>query len=151
MIPSVIALFLAIAILASPKAGTIFGTTLAGSGPGSLRQAIADAPANGTIRFRVEGDIVLTSGELPIEKPLRILSGRRQHITISVASNLSNSRVFTVTGAPVLMTDLTIHDGDNSLFDDAVDLTTAPARDQRGVNRPQGPALDIGSVEVEES
>jgi hypothetical protein len=45
----------------------------ADSGPGSLRQAIADAPDNGTIRFGVEGDIVLTSSELLIDKPLRIL------------------------------------------------------------------------------
>lgn len=32
---------------------------------------------------------------------------------------------------------------------DAGDASTAPARDQRGVKRPQGPASDIGSVEVE--
>jgi hypothetical protein len=32
---------------------------------------------------------------------------------------------------------------------DAGDATTALPRDQRGVRRPQGPASDIGSVEVE--
>jgi hypothetical protein len=31
---------------------------------------------------------------------------------------------------------------------DAGDATTAPPGDQRGVRRPQGPASDIGSVEV---
>jgi hypothetical protein len=32
---------------------------------------------------------------------------------------------------------------------DAGDASTAPPRDQRGVRRPQGPAADMGSVEVE--
>ena len=33
---------------------------------------------------------------------------------------------------------------------DAGNTATAPRRDQRGVRRPQGPASDIGSVEVEQ-
>ena len=115
---SLIALFFALAAPAHLGAADIIVTSLADSGPGSLRQAIADAPAGGTIRFTVEGDVVLTSGELLIDKPLRILGGHQQRITVRVASNLSNSRVFRVTGAPVKIGDLTIQDGDNSLFDD---------------------------------
>src|SRR5262249_13585442 len=93
-------------------------TSLADSGPGSLRQAIADTPANGRIRFDVEGDIVLTSGELLIDKPLRILGGRQDRITVKVASNLHTTRIFRVTGSPVTISDLTIQAGDNSLSDD---------------------------------
>lgn len=92
-------------------------TSLADSGPGSFRQTIADAPANSAIRFAVEGDIILTSGELLIDKPLRVLGGRQQRITVRVAPNVFNSRVFRVTGAPVKISDLTIQDGKNSLFD----------------------------------
>jgi hypothetical protein len=93
-------------------------TSLADSGPGSLRQAIADTPPNGRIRFGVEGDIVLTSGELLIDKPLRILGGRQDRITVKLASNLHTTRIFRVTGGPVKISDLTIEDGDNSLSDD---------------------------------
>jgi hypothetical protein len=118
MILSLIALFFAVAAPIQSEEPDILVTSLADSGPGSLRQAIADAPAGGTIRFAVEGDIVLTSGELLIDNPLRILGGHQQRITVRVASNLSNSRVFRVTGAPVKISDLTIQDGDNSSFDD---------------------------------
>jgi hypothetical protein len=83
-----------------------------------LRQAITDAPANGTIRFAVEGDIVLTSGQLLIDKPLRILGGHQERVTVRVPLSVSNSRVFKVTGAPVRISHLTIQDGDNSSFDD---------------------------------
>jgi hypothetical protein len=109
---------MATAIPVDSRAPDIIVTSLADSGPGSLRQAIADAPANGRIRFGVEGDIVLTSGELLINKPLRVLGGRQQRVTVRVPLNVRNSRVFKVTGRPVKISDLTIQDGDNSLFDD---------------------------------
>ncbi len=118
MILFFIPVFLGLVAPIHSGAPDIIVTSLADSGAGSLRQAIVDAPANGTIRFAVEGDIILTSGELLINKPLRVLGGRQQRITVSVASNLSNSRVFRVTGGPVTISDLTIQDGDNSLFDD---------------------------------
>ena len=118
MILSLILLLLGVATPLNSNSPDVVVTSLADAGPGSLRQAIADAPANGTIRFAVEGDIVLTSGELLIDKPLRVLGGHQQHITVRVASDLFDSRVFKVTGAPVKISDLTIQDGDNSLFDD---------------------------------
>lgn len=118
MIPCLIVVFLAVAAPVHSGAPDIIVTSLADSGPGTLRQAIADAPANGKIRFGVEGDIVLTSGELLIDKPLRVLGGRQQRVTVKVPANVRNSRVLKVTGAPVKISDLTIQDGDNSLFDD---------------------------------
>lgn len=93
-------------------------TTLADSGPGSLREAIANAPPNGRVRFDVEGDIILTSGELLINKPLRILGGRQGRIAVKVASNLNDTRIFRVTGGPVKISDLTIQAGNNSFTDD---------------------------------
>jgi len=107
MILSLITLFLAAAEPASPETPVVVVTTQADSGPGSLRQAIVDVPANGNIGFGVEGEILLTSGELVVHKPLH---------------------------SPAI---------------DAGDATTAPLRDQRSVKRPQGPASDVGSVEVE--
>ena len=119
IIKYLIALLLAFTAPAGLSAPDVVVTSLADSGPGSLRQAIADAPANGTIRFAVEGDIILTSGELAINKPLRILGGRQQRITVRVPVGSRSSRVFEVTGRPVKISDLTIQDGDNSLFDDS--------------------------------
>jgi len=118
MIPSLILLLLGVAMPLNSNSPDIVVTSLADSGPGSLRQAIADAPAGGRIRFAVEGDIILTSGELLIDKPLRVLGGRQQRIAVRVPLNLQNSRVFSVTGGPVKISNLTIQDGDNTLFDD---------------------------------
>ena len=49
-------------------------TTLADAGAGSLRQAILDTPAGGTVDFQpgLTGTITLTSGELAINKNLTI-------------------------------------------------------------------------------
>ncbi|MBE7502560.1 MAG: hypothetical protein HS113_20190 [Verrucomicrobiales bacterium] len=66
---------LALAALAgggSLSAATRVVTTLNDSGPGSLRQAIADADAGDTITFGVKGTIALTSGALVIDKSLAI-------------------------------------------------------------------------------
>jgi hypothetical protein len=113
---SLIALFLAVAAPGDPEAPDIVVTSLADSGPGSLRQAIADAPENGTIRFAVEGDILLTSGELLVDKPLRILGGRQRRIAVHGNPGNFNLRVFQITGAPVKISDLTIQDGNKFLI-----------------------------------
>src|SRR5437773_12479021 len=47
-------------------------TSTADNGPGSLRDAIASAPPGATINFAVTGVIVLTNGELFIDKDLTI-------------------------------------------------------------------------------
>src|SRR6266699_2540647 len=74
-----IPLILAAVLLSRPGlAATV--TSTADNGPGSLRQAIANAAAGETIDFAVSGTITLTSGELLITKNL-ISSG-------PVASNL---------------------------------------------------------------
>jgi hypothetical protein len=111
MILSLTALFIATAIPVDSRAPDIIVTSLADSGPGSLRQAIADAPEGGTIRFAVEGDIVLTSGELLIDKSLRVLGGHPGRIAVHGNPGNFNLRVFQITAGPVGISDLTIQDG----------------------------------------
>ena len=52
------------AIVAHARADTITVTNTNDSGPGSLRQALADANSGDTINFAVTGTIGLTTGEL---------------------------------------------------------------------------------------
>jgi len=65
------------------------------SGPGSLRQAIADATAGDTITFGVTGKITLTSGALTIDKDLNIQGPGPNKLKIS---GNHASRVFVVQG-----------------------------------------------------
>ena len=58
-------------------------TTLADSGPGSLRDALATAPPNENITFSVTGTITLTSGELVINSPRTIIGPGADQLTIS--------------------------------------------------------------------
>lgn len=82
----------------SARAATFTVTTLADSGPGSLRQAILDANAAidaDTINFSVSGTIALSS-TLNIAVPLTI-DGAGQTITISGNNAV---RVMDLTGGP---------------------------------------------------
>lgn len=85
-------------------------TNLNDAGAGSLRQAILDTPAGGTVDFQsgLSGTIVLTSGELGIGKALTIDGPGAGVITVS---GNKASRVFDVTGSTVAITGLTITDG----------------------------------------
>jgi hypothetical protein len=87
-------------------------TTLADSGPGSLRDAIANSAAGGTVNFQpgLSGAITLTSGELAIAQDLTIAGPGASVITVS---GNDSSRVFdlTSTTATVSLTGLTIAHG----------------------------------------
>src|SRR6266516_7647330 len=60
------------ALSISVYANVITVTNTNDSGPGSLRQALADANDGDTINFAVTGTIGLTSGELLVDKAITI-------------------------------------------------------------------------------
>lgn len=111
---AILAMFvLALAALGSAsnaKAAILPVTTLDDSGPGSLRQAIADAALSGdTIIFRVHGTIRLTSGALTIDKSLEIRGRGPRHLEIS---GNNASRVFVIQpGRSVTLAGMTVSDG----------------------------------------
>jgi hypothetical protein len=82
------------------------------SGPGSLRQAIADAAPGDTINFAVTGTITLTSAELVINKDLTIQGPGAQVLTISGNNTM---RVFRLENSSsrinVTLSDLKIANG----------------------------------------
>lgn len=71
-------------------------SSLADSGPGSLRQIVTDAPPGSTITFGVSGTITLTSGAIGLNKDLTINGSNPYQVTIS---GNNTDRVFTIGGA----------------------------------------------------
>jgi hypothetical protein len=94
----------------SGHAGTLIVTSLADSGPGTLRQCIMDSAAGGTINFSVSGSITLTSGELAIGRDLSIIGPGPKALAIS--GNHAH-RVFNILAqnAEVNISGLTIQNG----------------------------------------
>ena len=72
-------------------AATITVTNTNDSGPGSLRQALADANDGDTITFAVTGTIVLTSGGLVIDKNVTISGPGADRLSID--GNQANFQV----------------------------------------------------------
>ena len=106
---AVLALVLAPAMVAN--AAAIEVTNNDDSGPGSLRQAIADANPGDEITFAgtVTGTITLTSSQLVINKNLTITGPGADVLTIS---GNNASRVFNISsGADVTISGLTIANG----------------------------------------
>ncbi|HEV3203488.1 MAG TPA: choice-of-anchor Q domain-containing protein, partial [Gemmataceae bacterium] len=86
-------------------------TNLLDNGPGSLRDAIANTPANGTVDFQqgLAGTITLTSGTLTIDKNLLISGPGASVITVSGNQSL---QVFSILASPsVTISGLTVADG----------------------------------------
>lgn len=93
----------------SVRATTITVTNTNDSGPGSLRQALADANDGDTIEFAVNGTIGLTTGELPVNKSMTISGPGAE--TLAVNGN-TKSRVFHIgSGKTVSISGLTITNG----------------------------------------
>ncbi len=78
------------------------------SGPGSLRQAIADANPGDTIKLDLTGTITLTNGELYIDKDLTIIGPAAD--ALAVSGNHAG-RVFNVGNFDVTISGLTIRQG----------------------------------------
>ncbi len=101
------ALFYAVAV--SVHADIITVTNTNDSGPGSLRQALADANGGDSIDFAVTGTIGLTSGELLVDKAISISGPGAEKLAVN---GNSQSRVFHITsGQTVTISGLTITDG----------------------------------------
>jgi len=112
-------LFLSLACLLlgtiSVAQAAITVTSLNDSGPGTLRQAIANAASGDTINFAVTGTITLTSGELAISNNLTIAGPGMANLTVN---GRGASRVFEITISTVnaTLSDLTIANGVNSSY-----------------------------------
>jgi hypothetical protein len=97
------------AIIIHAQAATITVTNTNDNGPGSLRQALADANANDTIDFVVTGTIALESGELLVDKTITIAGPGAD--TLAVDGN-ADSRVFHISaGQSVTISGLAIMNG----------------------------------------
>ena len=107
---SIVALLLyAVAIQVHATTITVINTN--DSGPGSLRQALADANGGDTINFAVTGTIGLTSGELLVDKAITISGPGAENLAVN---GNAKDRVFHVTGENVTISGLTITNGDAS-------------------------------------
>jgi hypothetical protein len=89
-------------------ANTITVTNTNDSGPGSLRQGLADVNDGDTINFAVTGTIGLTSGELLVDKAITISGPGAENLAVN---GNAKSAVFHVTGANVTISGLTITNG----------------------------------------
>ena len=113
-------------LIGSAQADTRTVTSLADSGAGSLRQALADSTAGDTIDFAVNGTITLTSGELLIANDLTISGPGATNLAVS---GNSASRVFNISnpGSTVTISGLTIRDGKSANGIDADENSGGPA------------------------
>ena len=96
----------------APSAVVRIVTNDSDRGPGSLRQAIADAASGDTITFNADYTITLT-GELVLSKNLTI-DGQTHQVTVS---GNHATRVFNVTAGNVTLAHLTIANGNAQTID----------------------------------
>jgi hypothetical protein len=90
-------------------AGTITVSSTADSGPRSLRQALTSAADGDTISITAKGTILLSAGELIVDKSVNIYGPGASRLNISGAGG---SRVFHITpNTIVTISGLTIKDG----------------------------------------
>ncbi len=93
----------------SAHANIITVTNANDSGPGSLRQALADANDGDTINFAVTGTIGLTSGELLVENSVTISGPGSENLAVD--ANATSRVMHIAPGKVVTISDLTITNG----------------------------------------
>jgi hypothetical protein len=109
-----VTLLVLIAVLLSAPAHAATVANTADSGPGSLRQAIANAATGETINFSSSGTITLTSGELSITKDLIISGPGASSLLIQRSSAIGtlDFRIFNISpGYKVVISGLTVSNG----------------------------------------
>jgi hypothetical protein len=101
----------------SVSAGTLTVTSASDSGPGTLRQAIADAQPGDTIGF-ANGvtTVTLTSGELLVQKSLTISGPGPTSLTVqrSTASGTPGFGIFRISTGNVTLSGVKITNGDRN-------------------------------------
>ena len=90
-------------------ANVITVTNTNDSGPGSLRQALADVNDGDTINFAVTGTIGLTSGELLVDKAITISGPGAENFAVN--GNAKSTVFHIATGETVTISGLTIANG----------------------------------------
>src|SRR5207247_9210071 len=103
----------------SVRADTITITNTNDSGPGSLRQALADANDGDTIEFAVSGTIGLTSGELLVVKNITISGPGAENLALN--GNAKSTVFHIAPGETVTITGLTNTNGYTSGFGGGID------------------------------
>ena len=89
-------------------------TSLADSGPGSLRDAVVGLCDDGIIQFTVTGNIVLTSGQIVLDKNLSLIGPGATNLTIIAPAE---DRVFEIApGATVAISGLTLDGNSQVVF-----------------------------------
>ena len=107
------------AIATTAYADIITVTNTNDSGPGSLRQALADANDGDTINFAVTGTIGLTSGELQVTRSITISGPGVKNLAVN---GNNQSRVFHIaSGQTVTISGLTITNGHVSDSGEGID------------------------------
>jgi hypothetical protein len=106
---SVVCLALLFTTRISAYANIITVTNTNDSGPGSLRQALADANDGDTINFAVTGAIGLTSGELLVDKNVTISGPGSENLAVD--ANATYRVIHIAPGKVVTISDLTITNG----------------------------------------
>ncbi len=136
----------------SAYANIITVTNTNDSGPGSLRQALADANDGDTINFAVSGTIYLTSGELLIEDSVVISGPGQFQLTVRPAQG-AYFRIFHVMpDDTVTIGDLTISNGDSltetggALLNDHATTTVMNCSLTSNVSWYRGGAIDNAGV-----
>ncbi len=109
-----LAAFAAFGATATSNAATINVASLADSGSGSLRAAVASAAAGDIINITASGTLTLTGGEIAIAKSLNLVGPGAASLTIS---GNGSSRIFSIVAgssaadAPVALSGMTLSRG----------------------------------------
>jgi polymorphic membrane protein len=107
------------------QATTITVTNNNDSGPGSLRQALADVNDGDTINFAVTGTIGLTSGELVIDKSVTISGPGPDLLAVSGSYQQFIGVFHVMSGHTVTIEGLTVSNGYGGIYNDHATLTVS--------------------------
>jgi hypothetical protein len=147
-----IALLLLAATTMSAHAAIMSVTNTNDSGPGSLRQALADANDGDTIRFAVTGAIQLTSGELVIDKSITISGPGPDMLAVSRSSNTQFGIFHVMPGQIVSIQGLTISGGSadsgGGVLNDQATLTLSNCSVVNNVASQEGGGIAGGSLTI---